>query len=221
MFTVSLIANIFDRSAHPYPRKQEFPARQFEQQIGISGISRNYTIPESVWDTAPLTFLQKSYGVIYMRCEDFESRVSIFNKASVLFDAYRARIINQKNGFIKMCDTHFALWEEIKQYNPSLINVNPEPYNLIKINDVVMGAISGFNENDIQYYISAPFNEFWGRPPFAWTDGKELFRAGWRPCQNTVNIIEEELQKKTLATGQRFKRVPLNSEGEPAISLSL
>lgn len=128
------------------PQKWVFPAREFEQQTGMTGLSRSYKTPKGQDETD----LASQWYEIYGR-----------RKYGVIFDqniSYVARYFNNLAHGIRESED----WEdELRTTVAELIRLNPElsivrynPDDIEQTFRVLDGALSGFNPDDINYYVN-------------------------------------------------------------------
>jgi hypothetical protein len=129
------------------PSRWSFPVHEFEKETGITGISRDYVIPEGYTATSMGEYLNEA---AYRPNAKEALLYHDLSKFKTLFKtAMRGNL--QKNGWIyKMVQ---AL-NDLEKLNPELQTLEYDRNNVDDMYHVALGICSGFNPDDIQYFVS-------------------------------------------------------------------
>lgn len=123
------------------------PAQAFEQEAGVSGISRIYLMPmgrrPSLVESNLCRFVQENGLVPYI--VEGDNRDDLLRRFTRLVRGGEPREMARKHFQEIAC--------ELKILNPELRDIAFPPDSVSHLYDFILGATSGFNSDDIQHYL--------------------------------------------------------------------
>jgi hypothetical protein len=178
------------------------PVHDFERQTGVTGISRSYLIPDNM--TA------HEYEDFYTwKILDGGIKKPGVVEGTALPESRITKIKGDVDQFLmKRSAGYQALlqqgWKKLVDLNPELRKVRLDPKKIDQVYDALMGATSGMNPDDINFYVGAkqkghdnPGMYFDETPSLALAFEKIAEKSGvrpeWNPSRKTMRVVLGQL----------------------------
>lgn len=199
------LQDTFNTRSRAAEELSRLPAHRFELETGLTGLAGNYRFPGS------------------LRAKDFEDRYFWGNKGtppaflketSLPEKEIDVRALGGIDHAVAHSSPGFRhvmlqLWDKMVRLNPPLAAVAVDRANPNHVYDALHGAASGFNPDDINFYLRT-----------RWIEGKMpalLIASGTRAVENLCGVMPEWITSpQTLdKIGEQLGRGKLSQELDP------
>lgn len=169
------------------------PAVEFEQQTGLSGVAGNWKFPEGKTATqmehAYLSQYHK-YGYALVSKSSMTSPSAAQKEAFAWFEKESEKKLPE---ILKIHD-------ELVKLNPELDTIGIDRNNYLQVHNVIHGATSRFNADDIREFIFDGGHSMRNKNYLALESAilgrTKLKYLGWVPALKTLQMIDKKLDEK-------------------------
>lgn len=188
-------------SAKPDRYGQVYPARFFEETIGIDGIAGDYRLPGLFTERFLLVSKANSKNIIDKLPAPSSKFMETFERVAQEKGNIHWPMFKAVWDDITVHDTQLGRLEFDRDHPPSLLNV-------------LYGVLSGFNMDDINHYVSLSTDQLRKKDRVAWARGHDFYFPGWQTSPETVALIDKKLEEKGAREGKPFHKFIADHKGE-------